>query len=126
ASSRDIRLDIEGLRAVAVLSVMFFHLKVPAFGGGFSGVDIFFVISGYLITRNILAEAESGQFTFRNFYARRVRRIFPAMLATVAATLVFGALWFPPEAFIELAKSSFSSLAFVANIHFWWDAHQYF
>jgi peptidoglycan/LPS O-acetylase OafA/YrhL len=125
-SSKTIRRDIEGLRAVAVLSVIFFHLKVPGFRGGFSGVDIFFVISGYLITRNIFADIEFGHFTFRDFYARRIRRIFPAMLISVAATLVFGGLWFSPAAFVDLAKSSISSLAFVANIYFWWDARQYF
>ncbi|MGY4334553.1 peptidoglycan/LPS O-acetylase OafA/YrhL [Bradyrhizobium sp. LB7.2] len=126
ASSKKTRLDIEGLRAVAVLSVIFFHLKVPGFRGGFSGVDIFFVISGYLITRNIFSDIEFGRFTFQEFYARRVRRIFPAMLTTVAATLVFGGLWFSPQGFVELATSSISSLAFVANVNFWWDAHQYF
>jgi peptidoglycan/LPS O-acetylase OafA/YrhL len=125
-SSVGFRRDIEGLRALAVLSVVLFHLKVPIVPGGFSGVDIFFVISGYLITRNILLDMESGRFTFRDFYSRRIRRIFPALLATVTVTLGAGALWFPPAVFIDLAKSSFSSLAFFSNVYFYWNTQQYF
>lgn len=108
----EFRPDIQGLRAAAVLSVVFFHLKVFPFTGGYLGVDMFFVISGYLITRNILTDMDSRRFSFANFYARRVRRIFPAMLVTIAATLAMGALWFPPSLFANLAKSGFASLAF--------------
>lgn len=120
------RPDIEGLRAVAVLSVVFFHLKLHPFSGGFLGVDMFFVISGYLITRNVLGDLEAGRFSFRNFYARRIRRIFPAMLVTVAATLTAGALWLPPALFINLAKSGFASVSFFSNIYFWLGEQEYF
>lgn len=120
------RRDVQGLRALAVLSVVFFHLKVSGFGGGFTGVDIFFVISGYLITRNILTDVHAGRFTFANFYARRIRRIFPAMLATVAATIVAATLWLPPAPFVAMAQSALSSLAFVSNVFFWWNSNQYF
>ena len=120
------RPDIQGLRALAVLAVVFYHLRVSAFRGGFTGVDIFFVISGYLITRNILVDIRSGHFSFLTFYARRIRRIFPAMLATVAVTIVAGALWFPPSDYVGLAETSFSSLAFVSNVYFWWNSQNYF
>lgn len=120
------RPDIQGLRAVAVLSVVFFHLKISPFNGGYLGVDMFFVISGYLITRNILADIDSRRFSFANFYARRIRRIFPAMLATVAAALAMGALWSPPTLFVNLARSSFASLVFFSNGYFWWGSQQYF
>ena len=73
------RAEIGGLRAVAVISVVLFHLKVAGFQGGFVGVDIFFVISGYLITRNILADLQAGRFSFGQFYMRRTRRIYPAL-----------------------------------------------
>ncbi len=86
------RPDIDGLRAIAVLSVLFFHLGVSPFQGGFVGVDIFFVISGYLITKNIFSQLEQGNFSLSDFYVRRVRRIFPALYVTVLATLL--AAWF--------------------------------
>ena len=71
------RRDIDGLRAVAVVPVVFFHAAVPGFGGGFVGVDVFFVISGYLITSLISEEIRQGRFSIVKFYERRVRRIFP-------------------------------------------------
>src|SRR4051812_38278218 len=82
------RLEIAGLRAIAVISVVLFHLKIPGFQGGFIGVDIFFVISGYLITRNILADARAGRFSFADFYIRRTRRIYPALVFTVVVTYI--------------------------------------
>ena len=77
------RNEIAGLRAVAVISVVLFHLKVGGFEGGFVGVDVFFVISGYLITRNILRDLRVGRFSIGDFYVRRVRRIYPALIFTV-------------------------------------------
>ena len=124
--STGFRPDIQGLRALAVLSVVLFHLKISHIGGGYTGVDIFFVISGYLITRNILSDVQAGRFTFVHFYARRIRRIFPAMLATVAATVIAGALWLPPAQFVTQAQSGLASLLFVSNVYFWWNANQYF
>jgi len=120
------RPEIQGLRALAVLAVVLFHANVPGFGGGFVGVDIFFVISGYLITRNIVHDIDSHQFTFRAFYARRVRRIVPAMVTTVLLTLVVGFLWLPPKALWELSSEALASFGFVSNIYFWLSSHQYF
>jgi hypothetical protein len=84
------RLDEPGLRAIAVISVLLYHLGVPPFSGGFVGVDIFFVISGYLITGIILSEARSSRFSFADFYARRGRRLLPALVATIAVTFLGG------------------------------------
>ena len=84
------RTDIDGLRAIAVASVLAFHAFPGVLPGGFTGVDIFFVISGYLISGIILSELRDGSFTFANFYARRIRRIFPALALVLAATLGFG------------------------------------
>jgi peptidoglycan/LPS O-acetylase OafA/YrhL len=85
--------EIAGLRAIAVAIVIFFHLRIDLFQGGFIGVDVFFVISGYLITRNILRDADAGVFSFKTFYVRRTRRIFPALIFTVVVTYLTGALW---------------------------------
>ena len=75
------RADIDGLRSVAVIPVVLFHVKVAGFGGGYVGVDIFFVISGYLITSLLLGDLEDGHFSIVRFYERRVRRIFPALFS---------------------------------------------
>src|SRR3954453_7748320 len=82
------RPDIDGLRAIAVLSVFLYHLEVPPFGGGFVGVDLFFVISGYLISRIVLTDVERGRFSIALFYERRIRRLAPAGIVTVIGTLL--------------------------------------
>src|SRR3954468_6794634 len=92
------RPDIDGLRAVAVVSVLAFHAFPAALPGGFVGVDVFFVISGFLITGILFAPG----FTFAGFYARRVRRIFPALLLVLAATLALGHFLLSPAAQISL------------------------
>ncbi|WP_375304415.1 acyltransferase family protein [Bradyrhizobium sp. A11] len=120
------RRDIDGLRAIAVLSVVFYHLEVPPFGGGFVGVDLFFVVSGYLISRIILSEAERGEFSVQRFYERRIRRLFPAAIVTTIGTLVIGALWFSPELFKGLAQDVVATLGSVSNFYFWRSAHGYF
>ena len=120
------RAEIGGLRAVAVISVVLFHLKVAGFQGGFVGVDIFFVISGYLITRNILADLQAGRFSFGRFYVRRTRRIYPALIFTVAATYLVAALFCSPQMFLDLAKECTHALLSISNIQYWRESHQYF
>src|SRR5450432_4179882 len=120
------RSEIAGLRAIAVLGVVLFHLEVGGFQGGFVGVDIFFVISGYLITRNILRDLAAGQFSLGQFYVRRTRRIYPALIFTVVATYLIGALWCSPEMFLDVAKEGTHALLSIANIQYWRESHQYF
>ena len=98
------RADIDGLRALAVLAVILFHTFPNALPGGFVGVDIFFVISGYLITQIILEDLDSGSFTAASFYARRVRRLFPALIVVMIATFAFGWHYFLPLELTSLGK----------------------
>jgi len=120
------RNEIAGLRAVAVISVVLFHLKVGGFQGGFTGVDVFFVISGYLITRNILRDLSTDRFSLIKFYGGRARRILPALIFTVAFTYLLGALWCSPLMFLDLAKECTHALLSIANIQYWRESHQYF
>jgi peptidoglycan/LPS O-acetylase OafA/YrhL len=120
------RAEIAGLRAIAVISVVLFHLKVSGFQGGFVGVDVFFVISGYLITRNILRDLKLGRFSLGQFYVRRTRRIYPTLIFTVVATYLVGALWCAPDMFHDLAKESTHALLSISNIQYWRESHQYF
>jgi len=113
------RADIDGLRAVAVLAVVLYHAKFNGFSGGFIGVDIFFVISVFLITKKIADEIKAGQFSIITFYERRIRRIFPALFVVIIAVLLGGAWLFNPESYYELGKSSTATTLFVSNIFFW-------
>ena len=113
------RADIDGLRGIAVLAVVLFHAGLPYIDGGFVGVDIFFVISGYLITGIILEENRSGGFSILRFYERRVRRIFPALFAMLLAVYLVGSIVYFPEQFKDLANSSLATTLFVSNIFFW-------
>ena len=110
------RPDVDGLRAIAVLLVLNFHAFPDATPGGFVGVDVFFVISGFLITGIIMRELEGGRFSLVGFYDRRIRRIFPALIVVLAATLALGWFWMLPDAFAQLGSDSFASAAFLANI----------
>lgn len=110
---------IDGLRAVAVMAVVLFHLDLDWFQGGYVGVDVFFVISGYLITRNIAQALDEQRFSLIGFYIARFRRLFPAMIVTVAATLLVGVLLFSPDALIRLSGSAIASILSLANIRFW-------
>src|ERR1700738_3357543 len=110
------RPDIDGLRAIAVMLVLNYHAFPEAMPGGFIGVDIFFVISGFLITGIIARELDLGRFSLLGFYARRIRRIFPALIVVLCATLVLGWLWMLPAAYAQLGSDVFSSAAFFANI----------
>jgi peptidoglycan/LPS O-acetylase OafA/YrhL len=109
------RADIDGLRAVAVLAVLAFHALPQAFPGGFVGVDIFFVISGYLISSILFGELEQHQFSLLNFYSRRIRRIFPALIAVFLACFAMGWYFFYADEFISLGKHMVSSAAFIQN-----------
>ena len=114
----DYRPDIDGLRAVAVLPVVAFHLGIGAFGGGYVGVDVFFVISGYLITSLILSDLQSGAFSFRVFYFRRIRRIAPALFVVFAATTIAAWIVFFPSDMADFAQSLVASTIVLANVHF--------
>jgi peptidoglycan/LPS O-acetylase OafA/YrhL len=113
------RPDIDGLRAVAILSVMLFHLDVPGFSGGFVGVDVFFVISGYLITRNLVGAWQKGRWSFQDFYGRRVRRLFPALYLTVSVSFVFAFLLVSPHRFLRLAESILYTSVLLPNVFYW-------
>ena len=113
------RPDIDGLRACAVLPVVLFHMGVPAITGGFVGVDVFFVISGYVISRQLLEALNSGTFSLLNFYERRVRRIFPALLFIVALTTVFAWLLLLPPQMLDFSDSLLASAFFISNFFFW-------
>lgn len=113
------RGDIDGLRAIAVLAVLLFHTEVPGFPGGFVGVDVFFVISGYLITSIILKDIEANRFSIARFYERRIRRIFPALFPVMAFVVLVGTYLFDAEAFKELGQSITATTLFSSNILFW-------
>ena len=110
------RADIDGLRAVSILLVVAYHAQPWLLRGGFIGVDIFFVISGFLITRIILSEAKAGTFSSLAFYARRVRRIFPALIVVLATTYLIGWIILLPDGFALLGKSTAAGVAFVSNL----------
>lgn len=113
------RTDIDGLRALAVLPVMLYHFSVGLFSGGYVGVDVFFVISGYLITRIIHREIEAGRFSILAFYERRARRILPALFATIAVTAVLGFFILMPDDLRDLGISLVGVVTFSSNILFW-------
>src|SRR6202790_2286376 len=116
SSSFRYRPDIDGLRAIAVMLVVNFHAFPAAMPGGFIGVDIFFVISGFLITGIIVRELDQQRFSLLTFYKRRIRRIFPALIVVLGATLALGWLWMLPAAYAQLSADVFASAAFFSNI----------
>ena len=109
------RPDIDGLRAIAVLSVVLYHASLPGFSGGFVGVDIFFVISGYLISELIWRDLGRGRFSLTDFYARRIRRIFPALCAVLAASAVAAYFLLIPSDLIAVGKSLKATVLFYSN-----------
>lgn len=113
------RPEIDGLRAVAVIPVILFHAGFEVFSGGFVGVDVFFVISGYLITTIILADMQVGKFSLANFYERRARRILPALLFITAACIPFAWLLLLPSDMEKFAQSLVAVATFSSNILFW-------
>jgi peptidoglycan/LPS O-acetylase OafA/YrhL len=116
------RADIDGLRAVAVLPVALFHAHFAFASGGFVGVDVFFVISGFLICSLIAEELAQGEFSILRFYERRCRRILPALFAMFVGTSALGALWLMPPDLVGFGRSLLSSVLFVSNIYFWKDS----
>ncbi len=117
------RAEIDGLRAVSVLVIILFHLKVSAFSGGFIGVDVFFVVSGYLITQIIVSSLGAGNFSFRDFYLRRIARILPALIATILVVLPVAMYLQQPAALIHTAQESIYALLSLSNIFFWTEAN---
>jgi len=116
------RPDIDGLRAVAVVSVLAFHLKTHMFLGGYVGVDVFFVISGYLIGSIILKGIREGTFSIAAFYENRVRRIAPALVGALVGTSVLAYIYFLPSELIDFSKSLLAALFSVSNVYFWKDS----
>ena len=112
------RYDVNVLRALAILFVLVFHLDIGAFSNGFLGVDVFFVISGYIITRNISKELAEKRFSLKSFYLRRIRRLFPALFFTVLLTSIFAFWLFSPKDFIDYCYSAIFSVLSVANFYF--------
>ena len=112
------RQDINGLRAISVLAVVFYHADIEFFKGGWLGVDVFFVISGYLISNIIVSQINEGIFSFRNFYIRRIKRILPALFSTLLLTIPFAYFLLPPKAMEEFIDSMLASIFFFANYHF--------
>ncbi|MGJ4925889.1 acyltransferase family protein [Bradyrhizobium sp. HKCCYLS2038] len=123
---RSHRADIDALRAVAVVIVVLFHLKIAGFEAGFAGVDIFFVISGYLIIGQILRDVAAGRFSLSDFYLRRARRLLPALIATIAACFAVGWLFLSPDALRQLAKEATHGLLSISNVQYWREASAYF
>jgi peptidoglycan/LPS O-acetylase OafA/YrhL len=115
---RAYRPDINGLRAVAVLAVLAFHFKLPGFDGGFAGVDVFFVISGYLMTQIILAGLEAGRFSLWQFFGARLRRIWPALLVMCSFVLAIGFFRLSPPDYETNARHVLSSLVFLSNFDY--------
>ena len=116
------RKEIDGLRALAVLPVVFFHAGFEIFSGGYIGVDIFLVISGYLITSIIFSEQEKGCFSLLSFYERRARRILPALFLVIFISIIFSYLLMTPGQLIDFAESVIASSLFISNFHFLQEA----
>jgi peptidoglycan/LPS O-acetylase OafA/YrhL len=121
------RPDIEGLRGIAVLIVVLFHCGIPGFSGGFVGVDVFFVLSGYLITGLLVAEIrKTSRLSLLQFYARRARRLLPASALTLLVTLLIGALILAPQELVGAGRASRATALYVSNVFFATNAADYF
>ncbi|MFD0857991.1 acyltransferase family protein [Roseovarius aquimarinus] len=112
------RPEIDGLRAVAVIPVILFHAGFAGFAGGYVGVDVFFVISGYLITTILIGEREAGTYSLLGFYERRARRILPALFLVMVCTIPFAWMWLAPDPFEDYARSGAFAALFASNFHF--------
>jgi len=121
-SSKTYLPGLDGLRAVSVILVLLFHARIAGFGGGFIGVDVFFAISGYIITRQIAGQLDLGTFSMLKFWKRRVARLLPAMLCVVFATLIAGFFILGPTDLSRLGKSSMFTSVSLSNFFFWQEA----
>ncbi|WP_309398731.1 acyltransferase family protein [Cerasicoccus maritimus] len=119
------RSDIDGLRAIAVIPVVLYHLNPQWVPGGYLGVDVFFVISGYLICRIILREVQAGTFTFRKFWLRRVKRLFPVSASVISVSMVIGYFTLFYDEWKSMAIQAASSLLCASNIYYWKHANNY-
>lgn len=113
------RREVDGLRAVAVVPVILFHAGLTVFSGGYVGVDVFFVISGYLITSILISELEQGNFSIARFYERRARRILPALFFVMACCIPFAWMWMLPSELKDFSQSIVAVVFFASNILFW-------
>ena len=120
------RPEIDGLRAISIFAVIFFHTNIKIFSGGFIGVDIFFVISGYLITSIILKQINNNKFSIINFYERRARRILPALFFVLFGTLAAGWVLLMPNEMKILSQNIFATVLFISNIFFYIKNFNYF
>lgn len=120
------RPDIDGLRALAIIPVVIFHAYPELLKGGFIGVDIFFVISGYLISGILIKECSLGSFSYTNFYARRIRRVFPALIIVLTTTLIIGCAWLMAKPLQLMARTLFAGTIFGANIQLLTVSQGYF
>jgi peptidoglycan/LPS O-acetylase OafA/YrhL len=116
--ARSYRTDIDGLRAIAILGVVIHHAGFSALGGGFAGVDVFFVISGYLIGGHIFEDLAAGRFSFKRFYLRRFRRIYPALVTVLLATLIAGWFIMLPHDYRYMGGAAFTALLSLSNVWF--------
>ncbi len=112
------RYDVNFLRALSVIAVVFYHADIKYFGGGWLGVDVFFVISGYLISNIIISDINNGKFKFKHFYLRRVRRILPALFSTIIFSIPFAYTLLQPKGLLEFSRSLISSVFFYSNLFF--------
>jgi peptidoglycan/LPS O-acetylase OafA/YrhL len=122
SASLKYRPDIDGLRAVAVLGVIIYHAFPKVLPGGFSGVDIFFVISGYLISGILYKGHREGHFRFKEFYARRIRRLFPSLITVILLCLAYGWLVLLPDEYEKLGKHVAAGTLFIQNMVFWQES----
>lgn len=123
---KDYRKDIDGLRAIAVLAVIIHHLNQNLLSGGFIGVDIFFVISGFLITSHLYNALKTNTFSFSTFYKKRINRIVPALLTVIIVSLCVSLIILSPADLIRIANSALTSLSGLSNIYFWREYGNYF
>ena len=126
ARGEGFRADLEGMRAVAVLLVLAFHAGLPGFDGGYVGVDVFFVLSGFLITGLLVRElAATGRISLPRFYARRARRLLPAAALTLLATLALSAILLPPLRVPDVTADVVAAAGYVSNLRFGLGATDY-